>query len=108
LIYITIGAIGVIWTGVWYIYLVNNPPESHSVYYWCGGLLVTGLTLILIGFGVGQIGRSARHADLPAQEVPGAMLNTRSTAPVPVSMTVASKSNRVLVDPDGQTVAPPV
>jgi len=66
LVYVTVGALTVIWTGVWYVYLHNNPPETTSVYYWCGGLLLTGLTLIVIGFGLGRIGRLARHAETPA------------------------------------------
>jgi hypothetical protein len=66
LIYITAGALTVIWTGVWYVYLHNNPPETSNPYYWCGGLLLTGLTLMVIGFGLGRIGRSARHAETPA------------------------------------------
>jgi hypothetical protein len=67
LIYITAGALTVIWTGVWYLYLHNNPPETNGVYYLCGGLLITGLTLIVIGFGLGRIGRAARHADMPTE-----------------------------------------
>jgi hypothetical protein len=66
LVYITAGAMIVIWTGVWCVYLRNNPPEVNTVYYWCGGLLVSGLTLMVIGFGLGRIGRSARHADVVA------------------------------------------
>jgi hypothetical protein len=106
LIYITIGAVSVIWTGVWYIYLLNNPPEAHSAYYWCGGLLVTGLTLILIGFGVGQIGRSARHADQLPQEVTSAILNTPPTTAAPSSLVFPSKASGAQVGPDGKMVAP--
>jgi hypothetical protein len=75
LTYITIGAMTVIWTGVWYVYLYNNPPETHGVFYWCAGFLMTGLILILIGFGLGHIGRSARRADLPPQQVAPAEMN---------------------------------
>jgi hypothetical protein len=70
LIYITVGALAVIWSGVWYVYLYNHPPERSSVYYWCGGFMVTGVTLILIGLGLGRIGRAAQRADLPPQSVP--------------------------------------
>jgi hypothetical protein len=72
LIYITLGALIVIWTGVWFAYLRNNPPHTVDaaqvppVYYWCGGLGVTGIVLIVIGLTVGHIGRTARAADLPA------------------------------------------
>ena len=88
LIYITAGALIVIWTGVWYVYLHNNPPEANSVYYWCGGMLASGLTLLLIGFGVGRIGRAARHADAPTQVVPPLTANPQMTAVVrPVNAT---------------------
>jgi hypothetical protein len=65
LIYITAGALLVIWTGVWYFYLRQSAPEGDSRYYWCGGFAVTGIALIVIGLGVGQIGRAARNADYP-------------------------------------------
>jgi hypothetical protein len=75
LVYITVGAMTVIWTGIWYVYLYNNPPETHTAYYWCSGFLVSGLTLVLIGLGLGRIGRSARGADLPPVGVPVGLLN---------------------------------
>jgi hypothetical protein len=82
LTYITVGAMSVIWTGVWYVYLYNNPPDSHGVYYWCAGFLVTGLILILIGFGLGHIGRSAQCAELPPQQIAPAVMTTQpATAP---------------------------
>ena len=43
LIYITAGAMMVIWTGIWYLYLHNNQPDTNAVYYLCGGLLMTGV-----------------------------------------------------------------
>jgi hypothetical protein len=64
LIYITLG-LTVIGTGMWYVYLLNNPPETNAAYYWCTGFLVTGLTLVLIVLGFRRIGRSAPRADLP-------------------------------------------
>ncbi len=72
LIYITVGALMVIWTAVWFVYLRNHPPENSAVYYFCGGLLATGAVLMAIGFGVGRIGRTARHADMPAEIAPPA------------------------------------
>jgi len=82
LIYITAGALMVIWTGVWYVYLHNNPPEANNVYYWCGGMLASGLSLLLIGFGIGRIGRAARHADAAAPVVPPLTANPQTTAVV--------------------------
>src|SRR5580700_6817482 len=83
LIYITSGALVVIWTVIWTIYLFNNRPESNNVYYWCAGFLVTGLTLVLIGFGLGRIGRAARHADVPPEGVTVAVTNPQPMAVAP-------------------------
>jgi len=69
LIYITAGTLITIWTGVWYVYLHNNPPLSQGPFYWCGGLAVTGLAFLGIGLCLGQIGRAARHAEIPPEAV---------------------------------------
>jgi hypothetical protein len=109
LIYITVGALTVIWTVMWYVYLFNNPRETHTAYYWCTGFLVTGVTLVLIGLGLGRIGRSARHADLPPLEVPVAVVDVQpnaATAPAPgpapadlASTAVTSNAQVVLAPP---------
>ena len=62
LIYITVGALTMIWAGVWYVYLFND-PTAESAYYWCVGLLVTGLTMSLIGLGLGMLSRSPGRQD---------------------------------------------
>jgi hypothetical protein len=108
LIYITLGALAVIWAGVWYVYLFNNPP-TESAYYWCTGFLVTGLIMVLIGSGLGMISRSAQHADLPPAGVPLAVVNLQpnpATAPAavlaPLNLTspvVASNGQIVLAPP---------
>ncbi len=83
LIYITAGAVVVIWTIVWYVYLLNNPPETKSAFYWATG---SGLTMILIGFGLGRIGRAAQGAGLAPQAVPLAVMNPQQNAAAPVLM----------------------
>jgi len=66
LIYITVGVLTTIWTGVWYVYLYRNPPLSQGPFYWSTGFLVTGLSLIGIGLGLGWIGgQPTARADLP-------------------------------------------
>src|SRR5262249_46588803 len=60
---ITAGALGLGWMAVWFVYLWNNPPVTNLPYYWCAGLSATGLILLLIGLGLGRIGRAARPAD---------------------------------------------
>jgi hypothetical protein len=87
LTYITVGALTVIWAGVWHVYLYNNPPAAESTYYWCSGFLVTGLTLAVIGLVLSLINRSAQQADAAALSVPAAAVSVQSsaaTAPSPV------------------------
>lgn len=66
--YITGGALIDVWCLIWYSWLKAHPPESDASYYWCLGLALTGLTLVVIGFALGRIGRSAREAELPPKE----------------------------------------
>ena len=77
LLYITAGALGLAWTAVWFAYLWNNPPVTNIPYYWCAGLAASGLILLLIGLGLGRIGRSARSADV------GEMVQTQVMPGVP-------------------------
>jgi hypothetical protein len=65
--YITLGALMGVWTVLYYVfYLVPRVPDrGSSPYFWCYGFFFTGLTLMAIGFAVGQIGRAARHAEVP-------------------------------------------
>ena len=106
LTYITLGAMSVIWTVVWYVYLCNNPPESHGVFYWCAGFLVTGIILILIGFGLGHIGRSAQRADPPPSKLPQAVVNTEPATAPPVAV-VAAPPMAAVASPDSTGVATP-
>ena len=64
-IYITLGAVTDVWSILWLIWMRSHPPASDGPNFWCWGFLLTGLTLILIGLGLGQIGRAARHAEAP-------------------------------------------
>jgi hypothetical protein len=70
LAYITIGSLVLVWTAVWYWYLHTNPEGvAPRTWYFCYGLLATGGVLLIIGLAVGQIGRQARHAELPPPEI---------------------------------------
>lgn len=79
-IYITTGALIDVWSGIWLWYLRNTHSEMHTSWYWCYGFLFTGLTLILIGCAIGRIGRSARNAELPPEEVTGAVAQAEQNA----------------------------
>lgn len=59
-IYVTVGALTVVWSGIWYLYLRDKHPTSEDAVYWCYGFLLTGLTLVLIGFALGWIARIGR------------------------------------------------
>jgi hypothetical protein len=85
LTYITIGALMVVWSGLWFWYLWHNPSDTSLVYYLCSGLMLTGITLAVIGLGLGQIGWAARHADLP----PDGLIPTAPTKPAPPPATTA-------------------
>src|SRR6516225_8171785 len=67
--YITVGALLVVWTVVWYLYL-NRHEGTDLAYYLDYGFFFTGLVLIVIGVTIGRIGRSARHAELPPEVKP--------------------------------------
>src|SRR5947208_10783949 len=63
IMYITLGALIDVWSGIWYFYLHNNPPQDNTSYYFCTGFLLTGTVLIVIGLALGPIGRAARQAE---------------------------------------------
>jgi hypothetical protein len=68
--YVTVGALIVVWAGVWLWYrTVNNLPQD-AWHYVCFGLLFSGAVLLIIGFTLGSIGRAARHAELPPEAPP--------------------------------------
>ena len=123
LTYITIGALTDIWSGVWYIYLRQNPPENPHLWYFAYGFLMTGLALVLIGLGIGRIGRSARHAELPPEEVTGAVAQVDQDAAQRAPMiapinpaqpinsagtTVATNGTVAAVPANGPVIVPPV
>lgn len=70
LIYITSGALIIVWTGVYYAFKIMGHEGNHeNAMFWIVGLLLTGATLIAVGLLLGQIGRAARKAELPPEEV---------------------------------------
>jgi len=109
LLYITIGALIVIWTGVWYVYLLNNPAEA-TVYYWCAGFLVTGLTMVVIGLVLGYLGRSARVAELassPPQVASSPLVVVNPPANAAAAPVAAPVNPVALVGEEGRFVVPP-
>jgi RsiW-degrading membrane proteinase PrsW (M82 family) len=82
LFYITLGAIMTVWSGIWFMYLKNNPPANQAVSYLCTGFLITGIVLLAIGFTLGPLSRWARHAELPPQEATGPAIQEEQGASV--------------------------
>jgi hypothetical protein len=76
--YITLGALIDVWSGIWYFYLRNNPPQDNTAFYFCAGFFLTGLVLIVIGLALGPIGRVARQAEHRPELLPD---ETKLTVP---------------------------
>jgi hypothetical protein len=66
LFYVTFGALMMVWTAIWFIYLQRHQPVRDATWLWCLGFFLTGLTFLGIGLTVGHIGRAARKADINA------------------------------------------
>jgi hypothetical protein len=93
LAYITIGSLLIVWSGVWFVYLYNHPPENTNTYYWVTGLLITGFTLLLIGISLGRIAQASRSAETsagsPVPLVPGQVVPPLVAPPPGTMPTVA-------------------
>lgn len=104
-VYITAGAIVDVWTALWYVWMGQHGEEpGSSSYFWCYGLFLTGLTLVFIGLGVGRIGRSARHAEAPADTTMPAVPQQAVASAAPAAMPVAPATMPVSMN--GQHTAP--
>ena len=104
LTYITVGAVTMIWAGVWYVYLLNN-PRSETAYYWCTGFLVTGFVMIVIGSALGMISRSG-HAAVPGG-VPVAVVNLQPNATASAAALAPVNVTPPVIAPNAQVVLPP-
>jgi len=69
--FVTIGALVMVNTAIYYLYVRSHPPQPDSVLYWIASIFFSGLTLFVIGFGLGSIGRAGRAAELPPEVAPG-------------------------------------
>ncbi len=83
--YITIGALLDVWSAIYYAFYLRTAESDHRTF-WCAGFFFTGLTLTIIGFTLGRIGRAARHADLPPDppRVPAPQPALPTTAPAAI------------------------
>lgn len=71
LVYITLGALTGLWSGVWLWYLYGHePPPADSVWFLCYGSLLTGLALLVIGLLIHRVsvaGRKSPPVAAPAE-----------------------------------------
>jgi hypothetical protein len=106
LAYITIGALTLVWTLIWLWYLRDHGGEVPArTWYFCYGLMGSGQVILVIGLAVGQIGRSARHAELPPPEVKNLEAKIdQAAAARPVVMPAAAPG--VATQPGAQPVQP--
>ena len=65
--FITGGALLDVWVLVWR-YTIAPETLTPSMRFWYYGLLLTGVTFMVIGALIGSIGRSARKAELPPDD----------------------------------------
>ncbi len=106
IIYITLGALIDVWTAVWYFTAGRTEPLGDTTRFWLFGLFLSGVTLMLIGFFLGQIGRAARKAEMPPAEAVKAEANN---PPVMVANQQPVPSGHVLMTvPIGAQPAAPV
>jgi RsiW-degrading membrane proteinase PrsW (M82 family) len=66
LIYVTVGMLINVWTLVWYF--THENYRSATTHFWVIGLVLTGLTLVILGLLLGRLGQAARAAELPPAE----------------------------------------
>ena len=66
LAYVTAGMLIDVWSLVWYF--TRDYDLSRTQQFWLIGLVLTGLTFIILGLLLGPLGRQARRAELPPPE----------------------------------------
>jgi hypothetical protein len=78
LAYVTVGALLDVWTIVWYF--THEESRTSTTHFWVIGLVLTGITLIVLGLYLGRLGRAARRAELPPPEAIRSEIEIQKTA----------------------------
>ena len=105
LIYITVGALTVVWTIIRYVYLERH-DGSDNTYLWTHGFLMSGIVLLIIGLALGHIGRAARGAEVtsvPATTVVQPVPDPPTVATVPPLATPGSAATSIQAVPPSPT-----
>ncbi|QEL14054.1 hypothetical protein [Limnoglobus roseus] len=101
---ILLGTLMDVWALVWRFTLGGDELTPMSRFFFTG-ILLTGVTLLLVGVFLGQIGRAARKAELPPADVTGAevAINQTAAAHPPAVVSPAGTAARNVV---GQNAVP--
>jgi len=107
--FVTTGALVMVNTTIVHVYMLNHAPPAGSTetqsdygYYWNAAFFFSGLTLFVIGFALGRIGRSPRKAELPPEVSSHATAQPAVTA-APVVQPLAANGQAVI---PGQVAIP--
>ena len=96
--YVTAGMLIDVWTLVWYF--TREYELSRSQQFWVIGLVLTGLTFIILGLLLGPLGRQARQVELPpAEETRAEAAIQRTAAANPPAVAGAAVSPGMPVAP---------
>lgn len=104
-VYITIGALMDVWSGLWYYFLRRHQSGSDNSYFWCSGFFFTGLALVVIGLALGRIGRQARRAESPP-EAPQQNAPSAPAPPVAAMPSFPVQPNAAPTNPSPPTAQP--
>src|SRR5262245_40363845 len=109
LIYVTIGALTIIWSGIWLVYLLMNPPAGSGVFYVCAGFIISGTAVFLLGLGLGRLGRAARDAEISTVPVaPAAVVADAVVSDAGAAVGVAPSAPAQVVVPASPVPSSPV
>lgn len=106
--YVTAGMLIDVWTLVWYF--TRDYDLSRSQQFWVIGLVLTGLTFIILGLFLGPLGRQARRAELPPPEetrAEAAIQRTAAANPPAVAGAAVSPGMPVAPAAPAAPLAPP-
>ena len=89
ILYVTIGALLMIWSILWYLFFLMpdaNAPRWHT--FACVGTILSGLAILVIGLLFGLIGHNAKAAD--AHLEPVASVPPQATTPTLIAPAAAA------------------
>ncbi len=115
-IYITVGALTEVWSGIWFWYLRNNYPSTETTFYWCYGFLLSGVTLMLIGLIIGRIGwiggdahqSELHHAELHRAEAHREQLHRDEVTHAATQVEMIAAASAPTLAPVGPVIIPMV